>query len=125
LAKYTPQGRRDLRGSGAAGAARFRLRALRLVVRQHYNHAVPAPLNLDTSPEIERLQVEAWQRMSSAHKAALVSGLTQGAVDMTLAGIRQRFPTATPHEVRLRFALLTLGPDLARAAFPDVEHLAP
>lgn len=92
-------------------------------MRQRYNHAVPVPLNLDTSPEIERLQVEAWQRMSPAQKAALVSGLTRAAVAMTLAGIRQRFPAATPHEVRLHFALLTLGPDLARAAFPDVDQL--
>ena len=90
---------------------------------RRYNRAVPVPLNLDTSPEIERLQVEAWQRMSAAQKAALVSGLTQAAVDMTLAGIRQRFPSASPREVRLRFAVLTLGPDLARAAFPDVDQL--
>lgn len=84
-----------------------------------------APLNLDTSPEIERLQVEAWRRMSTVQKAALVSGLTRAVVDMTMAGIRQRYPTASPHEVRLRFALVTLGPDLARAAFPDVDQLTP
>lgn len=84
-----------------------------------------APLNLDTSPEIERLQVEAWRRMSTVQKAALVSGLTRAAVDMTLAGIRQRYPAASPRDVRLRFAVMTLGPDLARAAFPDVDQLAP
>jgi hypothetical protein len=86
---------------------------------------VAAPLNLDTSPEIERLQIEAWRRMSTVQKAALVSGLTQAVVDMTMAGIRQRYPVASPHEVRLRFALVTLGPDLARAAFPDVDQLTP
>lgn len=90
-----------------------------------YDRAVAAPLNLDTSPEIERLQVEAWQTMSTVRKAALVSGLTQAAVDMTLAGIRQRYPSASPHEVRLHFAVITLGRDLARAAFPDVDRLAP
>jgi hypothetical protein len=36
----------------------------------------PVPLSLDRSPEIERLQVERWRRMSPAEKAALVSGLT-------------------------------------------------
>jgi hypothetical protein len=90
---------------------------------RRYNRAVAEPLNLDTSPEIERMQVEAWQQMSSAQKAAQVSGLTRAAVDMTLAGIRQRYPAASTREVRLRFAVLTLGPDLARAAFPDVDQL--
>ena len=90
-----------------------------------YDHAVVAPLNLDTSPEAERLQIEAWRRMSTVQKAALVSGLTRAAVDMTLAGIRQRHPSASLREVRLRFAVMTLGRDLARAAFPDVDQLAP
>lgn len=90
-----------------------------------YNCPVAAPLNLDTLPEIERLQVEAWRQMSTVEKAALVSGLTRAAVDMTFAGIRQRYPAASSQEVRLRFAALTLGPDLARAAFPDFDQLAP
>jgi hypothetical protein len=82
-----------------------------------------ASLNMDTSPEVERLQVEAWQRMSTAQKAALVTGLSQAAVDMTLAGIRHRHPTASSREVRLRFAVITLGRDLARAACPDLDQL--
>ncbi len=61
--------------------------------------------------------------MSTVQKAALVTGLTQAAVDMTFAGIRHRYPTASPREVRLRFAIMTLGEDLARAAFPDVDEL--
>ena len=44
------------------------------------------PLNLDTSPEIERLQIGRWRRMSAAEKAAIV----------------------------------TLGPDLARKAYPEI-----
>lgn len=63
--------------------------------------------------------------MPDAQKAAIVTGLTQAAVDMTLAGIRQRHPTASPREVQLRFAMITLGPDLVRAAFPDVDDLDP
>ncbi len=84
---------------------------------------MPTPLSTDTSLEVERRQVEGWRRMEPAQKAALVSGLTQAVFDIALAGIRARYPGASPREQRLRLALLTLGPDLARQAFPEVDGL--
>ena len=78
-----------------------------------------APLALDTSPDVERLQVEAWRRMSAAEKAAVVTGLTQAAYALTWAGVRHRHPTASPREHFVRVAILTLGPTLACAAYPD------
>jgi hypothetical protein len=77
------------------------------------------PLSLDTSPDIERRQVESWRHMSPAQKAALVTGLTRAAWEMTAAGVRQRHPDATPREQFLRVAVIMLGPDLARLAYPD------
>jgi hypothetical protein len=44
----------------------------------------PAPLNLDTSPEIERMLIERGREMSAAEKAAVVSGLTQAVYDLAL-----------------------------------------
>ena len=86
-----------------------------------YNSTVPpVSLSLDTSPEIERLQIERWRQMSPAQKAALVSGLTQAAYDLTLAGIRMRHPDASSRERFLRLAVITLGPDLARRAYPEI-----
>jgi hypothetical protein len=58
--------------------------------------------------------------MSPAQKAALVTGLTRAAWEMTSAGVRQRYPDATPREHFLRVAVIVLGPDLARLAYPDV-----
>ena len=81
------------------------------------------PLSLDTSPDIERLQVEGWRRMSPEQKAAIVSGLTQAAFDLACAGVRQRHPHASPREQFLRLAVITLGSDLARRAFPDLATL--
>jgi hypothetical protein len=81
------------------------------------------PLNFDTSPEIERLQIEGGRRMSSEQKGALVTGLTAAAVEMTKAGIRERHPAATPREQRLRLAVIMLGPDLARRMFPEISEL--
>jgi predicted Fe-S protein YdhL (DUF1289 family) len=81
------------------------------------------PLSLDTSPYIERLQIAAWRQMSSEQKAAIVSGLTQTVFDLALAGVRARYPDASPREQILRRAVITLGTDLACKACPDVALL--
>ena len=81
------------------------------------------PLAADTPLDIERRQVEAWRRMTPAEKAALVTALTQTAYDLTWAGMRQRHPQATERELFLRVAILTLGRDLACAAYPDAAPL--
>jgi hypothetical protein len=51
---------------------------------------LPKPLSADTSPEIERLQIE-----------------------------------RSPREVFLRLAIVTLGEDLARKAYPEIAALDP
>lgn len=58
--------------------------------------------------------------MSPAEKAAIVSGLTRAVYDLALAGVRLRHPGASPREQFLRLALVTLGPDLARQAYPEI-----
>jgi hypothetical protein len=83
----------------------------------------PTPLSADTSLEIEHLQIERWRRMSSVEKAAIVSALTQAAFTLARAGIRHRYPEASPREQFLRLAIVTLGPDLARNAYPDIASI--
>jgi hypothetical protein len=91
---------------------------------EFYNfHVTRKPLALDTPADVERLQVERWRDMSMPDKADLISGLTQAAHDLALAGVRQRYPDATPREHFLRLAVLLLGPDLARKAYPDAAGL--
>ena len=58
--------------------------------------------------------------MSTAEKAAIVSGLTQAAYELALAGVRHRHPRASPREQFLHLAIVTLGPDLARRAYPEI-----
>jgi hypothetical protein len=107
-------------------SARLRRLLTAGVPPRRYNRAVEARrLSLDTSPEIERLQIEAWRRMSPVQKAAIVSGLTQAVFDLAHAGVRQRHPGATLREQFLRVAVITLGPDLARKAYPEVVRLDP
>ena len=84
---------------------------------------VQTALSLDTSPDIERRQVESWRQMSAAQKAAMVTGLTRAAYAMTSTGVRQRHPDASSREQFLRVAVIVLGPDLARLAYPDAARV--
>lgn len=81
------------------------------------------PLSLDTAPDVERMQVEAWRQMSAAEKAAIVSGLTLAVHEIALAGVRYRYPNARPREQFLRLAIVTLGMELARKAYSEIDAL--
>lgn len=76
-----------------------------------------APLSLDTSPEIERRLIDAWRRMTSEEKAAVVTGLTRASLQMAMVGIRDRHPNDSPELQRRRLAELLHGPEVARRMF--------
>ena len=61
--------------------------------------------------------------MSPAEKLRVVAGLNTAADTMALAGIRLRYPDASPREQFLRLACVKLGRDLARQVYPEVEEL--
>ena len=82
-----------------------------------------AVLSLDTSADSERRQVERWRTMPPRDKLRLVAELNAAADQMALAGIRLRHPCASERERFLHLALLKLGPELARRAYPEIAHL--
>ena len=61
--------------------------------------------------------------MTPAEKARLVSSLTDAVYTLALAGVRQRHPHATDQEHFLRLAVITLGAELARRAYPEIDQL--
>jgi len=61
--------------------------------------------------------------MSPAQKADLITALSSAAREMALAGVRHRYPGASDREQFLRLAILTLGPELARRAYPEIDRL--
>ena len=61
--------------------------------------------------------------MTDPEKGALITGLTQAAFEMAAAGVRARYPHADPREQFLRLAIVTLGPELARRAYPEIDRL--
>ena len=60
--------------------------------------------------------------MTAAEKAATITGLTQAVYELARAGIRQRYPNASPREQFLRLAIVSLGADLARKAYPEIAQ---
>jgi hypothetical protein len=71
----------------------------------------------DTSPEIERLQIEALRQMPAWRKLKLVAELNETVRTLALAGLRQRHPHDTPDQLRRRLAGLLLGEELALKAY--------
>ncbi len=59
--------------------------------------------------------------MTPAEKAAIVTAMTTVAFDMTIAGIRHRFPGESHARHRFRLAEILFGPDLARRVFPGIS----
>ena len=80
----------------------------------------PRPLALDTPLEVERMQIDAWRRMSPAEKAAIVTALTRATFAMATAGIRQRYPGESEESHRMRLVELLHGSEIARKMYPHL-----
>jgi hypothetical protein len=78
----------------------------------------------DTHPEVERILVEAYRRMTPAERFRKVGEMNRTMELLALADVRRRYPNADDRECRLRVASRRIPADLMRKAFgwdPDVE----
>jgi hypothetical protein len=80
-------------------------------------------LDLDTSPEAARIQIELIRRMSSDRRARTLTDLCRMVDTLAEAELRRKYPDATDREVFLRLVARRLGSDLARRAFPEIKPL--
>jgi hypothetical protein len=71
----------------------------------------------DTSADAERVQIEILRSMPSWRKIHLWNDLNMAMCKVALAGLSQRFPAATPQELRRRLATILLGPELATQVY--------
>ncbi len=62
----------------------------------------------DTHPEVERMLVEAYRKMSPQQKLARVVMMTRSAQQMALARLRSTYPDADERELTLRLGALWL-----------------
>jgi hypothetical protein len=79
-------------------------------------------LSPDTSPEIERIQIEHLRRMPPWRKMELVGDMNKAVRALALAGLRQRHPDDTPKQRNRRLADLILGPELAARVYGPLQE---
>ena len=73
----------------------------------------------DTHPEMEALQIKLLREAPPWRKMEMLVSLNASAQELALAGLRRRYPEASPSELRRRLADLLLGEDLARKVYGD------
>jgi hypothetical protein len=71
----------------------------------------------DTRPEAERVLLELLRQAPPWRKLEMLGQLNQAARTLVLSGLRQRYPQATPQELRRHLADLLLGPTLAAQVY--------
>ncbi len=70
--------------------------------------------SMDTTPGPDAVQFELLRRMTPEEKAALFTSLTLAVQDLAMAGMRERYPTESEHQLRLRLAEQRLGEETVR-----------
>jgi len=71
----------------------------------------------DTSPEIQKIQLAGYRRMSPQQKLKQVSELTKTTQQLALARIRKQYPTLSEREQRLMLASLWLDREIMIRVF--------
>lgn len=92
--------------------------------REPMKRASAALLGADTPTGLQRMQVMLWRRMPPLEKAQAVGRVSRRVRELSMAGIRQRHPSASEHECVLRYALITLGRSLACRAYPGADAIS-
>lgn len=65
----------------------------------------------DTSPEIERILLQGYRRMTPAEKVRRVEALNESALQMAASRLTRQYGPLTERELRLRLASLWLSRD--------------
>jgi hypothetical protein len=65
----------------------------------------------DTSPEAERILIEAYRRMPPWEKARRLTELVRAVEELARVGVLERHPDANEEEIRLRLIALRLDAD--------------
>jgi len=74
-------------------------------------------LALDTSSQVRKLQIALWAKASAVRKARMIDALCEDMRVLALAGLRVRFPDASPREQALRLGALSIDRELMVEAF--------
>jgi len=67
------------------------------------------------------MQLAIWRSLSATEIAQIVVGASRAARELALAGLRHRHPELSESQLVAAYAELTLGAELARRAYPELE----
>lgn len=74
-------------------------------------------MDQDTSPEQLRRYHDLLRSLTPAERAKKAAALSSSVRKLALAGLRQRHPHATPHELTVRLCVRLYGRDFAARVF--------
>jgi heterodisulfide reductase subunit A-like polyferredoxin len=80
---------------------------------------------LDTSPEIEELQISLFRNMSEEERQMRAAELIRSCRELQEQGIRERHPEYSGDEVRVAAIRMRLDEALFREAYPEYLHVLP
>ncbi len=78
-------------------------------------------LAADTCPSAEKIQLEIIRRMPPWKKLALVDDLNETVKAFAVSGLKQRYPDASPEQIRRKLANLILGEEVANKVYGDAR----
>jgi hypothetical protein len=82
-----------------------------------YGDGVMRTQSSDTSLEAERVMIELLRRAPAWRRLQLADRMSATVRQLSMAGLRTRYPKASEAELRRRFADLHLGPELAAKVY--------
>ncbi|MCR9246253.1 MAG: hypothetical protein NXI31_14575 [bacterium] len=80
------------------------------------------PQASDTTEAIDRLVFDGFRAMTPAERLELAAAASRSLEQLTIAGLRIKYPNAADEELRRRAGAIRLGPELTRRAFGDAAE---
>jgi len=80
---------------------------------------------LDASPEVERIQIECFRKMTPTQRLEMAAALTQSSRNLRAVGVRLRHTEYNEEQVRMAVIRLTIPEKLFLAAYPRAHEVAP
>lgn len=94
------------------------IREARRAARRVADASVPLPgTPADTSAAAQAVQDSLWRRASATEKLMQVARLSRVVEQLSIAGMRQRYPADGERDLFYRRAEARLGPELVKRAF--------
>jgi len=80
---------------------------------------------IDTSPEIERMQIEKLRRMTPEKRLKLALQLIETEKKLLMEGIKKRHPEYKEKEIKLALIRILLGEELFEKVYPWAKKIKP